>query len=112
MAPRNEIPTATPMFSGSGNSMALSGSLHLETGSKKFKMAAAKSEVLVSQGVQVLCTSPGRTLQQQSGRSRQRPVIHAAARKSSHTRQLLLSIDKFYVVVQFVNDVYNACNLA
>ena len=39
-APRNEIPTATPVFSGSGNSMALSGRLHLQTGSEKFKMAA------------------------------------------------------------------------
>ena len=29
--------------------MALSGSLHLESGSKKFKMAAAKPEVPVSQ---------------------------------------------------------------
>ena len=87
------------MFSGSGNSMALSGSLHLETGSKKLKIAAAKPEVPVSQGVKALCMSPGRTLQQQSGRSRQRPVIHGAARKRSHTRQLLMSIDKFYVVI-------------
>ena len=87
------------MFSGSVNSISLSGCLHLETGSKKFKMAAAKPEVPVSQGLKVLCMSPGRTLQQQSGRSRQRPVIHAEARKRSHTRQLLLSIDKFYVVI-------------
>ena len=49
MQDSKEIRKATPMFSGSGNSMALSGSLHLETGSKKFKMAAAKPEVPVSQ---------------------------------------------------------------
>ena len=94
-----EIGKATPMFSATGNSMALSESIHLETGSEKFKMAAAKPEEPVSQGVKVLCMSPGRTLQQQSGRSRQRPVIHAAARKRSHTNQLLMSIDKFCVVI-------------
>ena len=33
------------MFSGSGNSVVLSGRLDVETGSKKFKMAAAKPEV-------------------------------------------------------------------
>ena len=37
------------MFSGSGNSMVLLVMLYLETGSEKFKMAAAKPEVLVSQ---------------------------------------------------------------
>ena len=79
--------------------MALSGSLPVEKVSKKFKTAAAKPEVPVSQGVKVLCMSPGSTLQQQSGRSGQRSVIQAAARKRSHTRQLLLSIDKFYVVI-------------
>jgi hypothetical protein len=44
-----EIPTATPMFSGSGNSMAVLERLHIDTGSQKFKMAAAKPEVPVSQ---------------------------------------------------------------
>ena len=48
MQDSKEIRKATPTFSGSGNSMALSGSLHLGTGSKKFKMAAAKPEVPVS----------------------------------------------------------------
>ena len=95
--------------------MALSGSLHLETGSKKFKMAAAKPEIPhmpVSQGVKVPCMSPGRTWQQQSGRSRQWPVIQAAARKRSHTMQLLMSIDKFYVVIAIrQRRIYNACNL-
>ena len=33
------------MFSGSGNSVVLSGRLDVETGSKKFKMAYAKPEV-------------------------------------------------------------------
>ena len=47
-APRNEIPTATRMFSGSGNSMVLSIGLHVETGSEKFKMAAFKPDVHVS----------------------------------------------------------------
>ena len=49
MQDSKEIRKATPMFSGSGNSTALSGNLHLETGSKKFKMAAAKPEVPVFQ---------------------------------------------------------------
>ena len=33
------------MFSGSGSSVVLSGRLDVETGSKKFKMAAAKPEI-------------------------------------------------------------------
>jgi hypothetical protein len=37
------------MFSGSGYSMAILRNLNLKSGSKKFKMAAAKPEVLVSQ---------------------------------------------------------------
>jgi hypothetical protein len=40
---------ATCMFLGLGNSVALSVMLHRETGSQKFKMAAAKLEVPVSQ---------------------------------------------------------------
>jgi hypothetical protein len=36
------IPKANCMFSGSGNSVALSGRLYLEIGSQNFKMAAAK----------------------------------------------------------------------
>jgi hypothetical protein len=43
-----EYPTANPVFLGSENSIAMSGRLHLETGSKIFKMAAAKPEVPVS----------------------------------------------------------------
>jgi hypothetical protein len=42
-----EIPEANSMFSG--NSMALSGRLYLETGSQKCKMAAAKQDVPISQ---------------------------------------------------------------
>jgi hypothetical protein len=37
------------MFLGTANLMALSGRLHLETGSPKFKMAAVKREVPSSQ---------------------------------------------------------------
>jgi hypothetical protein len=44
-----EIPTAICMFLGSGNSIALSERLHLETGDPKFKMAAVKPEVPISQ---------------------------------------------------------------
>jgi hypothetical protein len=40
---------ANPVFSGSENSMATWERLHLETGSQKFKMAAAKPKVPVSQ---------------------------------------------------------------
>jgi hypothetical protein len=43
-----EIPEANPVFSGSGNSMALLVMHHLETGSQICKMAAAKPEVPVS----------------------------------------------------------------
>jgi hypothetical protein len=43
-----EIPEANPIFSGSGNSMALLVVLYLETGSQKFKMVAAKPEVPLS----------------------------------------------------------------
>jgi hypothetical protein len=42
-----EISEANPMFSGSGNSMVLLVMLCLETGSEKFKMAAAKPELHV-----------------------------------------------------------------
>jgi hypothetical protein len=44
-----EISDAYPMFSGSGNSVVLLVMLYLETGSEKFKMAAAKPELHVSQ---------------------------------------------------------------
>jgi hypothetical protein len=37
---RKEIPTAIWKFLGSGNSMGISGRLHLEAGSQKFEMAA------------------------------------------------------------------------
>jgi hypothetical protein len=40
-----ESPTVICLFLGSGNSMATSRRLHLETGSPKFKMAAVKPEV-------------------------------------------------------------------
>jgi hypothetical protein len=42
-------PTVICMFLGSGNSMALSGRLHLATGSPKVRMAAVKPEVPLSQ---------------------------------------------------------------
>ena len=47
---RKEVPTATPtpIFTGSGNSVVLSGRFDVETGSEKFKMAAAKPDVPVS----------------------------------------------------------------
>jgi hypothetical protein len=44
-----EISTAICIFMGSGNSMALSRTLYLETGSPKFNMAAVKPEVPLSQ---------------------------------------------------------------
>jgi hypothetical protein len=44
-----KISEANPMFSGSGNSMVLLIMLYLETGSEKFKMAAAKLELHISQ---------------------------------------------------------------
>jgi hypothetical protein len=44
-----EIPTANFMFSGSRNSITLSGWIDVVTESQKFKKAAAKSDVLVSQ---------------------------------------------------------------
>jgi hypothetical protein len=47
-APRNEIPTANPMYSGSKNSMAILRKLHLKSESQKFKMSAANLEVPVS----------------------------------------------------------------
>jgi hypothetical protein len=50
-----ETPTAICMFLGSGNSIILSGRLHFETGSEKFKMAAAKPDVPLSQ---LLCKIP------------------------------------------------------
>jgi hypothetical protein len=44
-----EIPEANPVFSGSMYSMAILRKLNLKSGSEKFKMAAAKLEILVSQ---------------------------------------------------------------
>jgi hypothetical protein len=44
-----EIATANPMFSGSQNFVMLSGRTDVGTGSEKFKTAAAKPEVSVSQ---------------------------------------------------------------
>ncbi len=44
----NEIPTATPMFSGTDSSLALRTLLRDVTGSRDFNMAASKPEVLVS----------------------------------------------------------------
>jgi hypothetical protein len=44
-----EIPTAVYMFLRSANSIMPSGRLHLETGSNKFKIAAAKPDVPLSQ---------------------------------------------------------------
>jgi hypothetical protein len=44
-----EIPTAICRFSGSDNSVALLVMHYLEAGSQKFKMAAAKPEVYLSQ---------------------------------------------------------------
>ena len=41
----NEIPTATPMFSGTGNPMTLTWKLSDVTGSQKSKMAADKPEI-------------------------------------------------------------------
>ena len=46
---RNNIPTATPMFSGSNFSMELSVTLPDETGSQKSKMAAEIMYLHVSQ---------------------------------------------------------------
>ena len=43
------IPTAKPMFSGSGNSMALLLMIPGVIGSRKLKTAAAKPEVLIYQ---------------------------------------------------------------
>ncbi len=48
---RDKIPTATPIFSGSSNSMAISPIMNDVTGSLKSKMAAAKQEVVISQVV-------------------------------------------------------------
>ena len=45
--PRNEISTANPQFLGSSNSMAPLRILSYVTGSRFFKMEAAKQEVLI-----------------------------------------------------------------
>jgi hypothetical protein len=44
-----EIPAVVCTFSGLGNLITLIVMLHLKTGNEKFKMAAAKPEVHVSQ---------------------------------------------------------------
>jgi hypothetical protein len=49
MQDSKEIPEANPIFSGSKYSMAILRELNLKSGSEKFKIAAAKPEVLVSQ---------------------------------------------------------------
>src|SRR5258706_430169 len=46
---RNKIPTAIPMFSGYSNPVQLSRMLSELTGSGKFKMAATKPEIPVTQ---------------------------------------------------------------
>src|SRR5664279_4110095 len=48
----NEIPTATPMFSGSRNSMVITRILPEVTGSQKSNMAAAKPEVIITLDLQ------------------------------------------------------------
>ena len=48
MKDSKEIRKAIPMHPGSGNLMALSQRLRLQTGSEKFKMASAKPDILVS----------------------------------------------------------------
>ena len=45
----NEIPTATPMFSGSSYLMAVMRILHDQTGTSNSKMTAAKPEIHISQ---------------------------------------------------------------
>src|SRR5664279_1027189 len=49
IADSNGISTATPMFSGSRNSMVITRLPPYVTRSRKFKMAAVKPEVLISQ---------------------------------------------------------------
>ena len=49
VAHRNEIPKATPIFSGTGNPMASIGILYDVTRSLKSKMAAVKPGVFISQ---------------------------------------------------------------
>jgi hypothetical protein len=44
-----DVSTANPMFSGSGNSVALLERINVVTESQKFRMAAAKTEAPVSQ---------------------------------------------------------------
>ena len=55
---RNKIPTATvyPLFSGSRNSMDLFRKTPYVTGSQKFKMAAVKTEMLISQLLDKIAT--------------------------------------------------------
>ena len=51
------MPKATPMFSWSGNSIPPSAILSDVTGSRKFKMAVVKPEVLLSQPLDKIATS-------------------------------------------------------
>jgi len=53
---RNEISTASPMFSGSSYPTRSTVMLYDETGSGKFNMAACKQEVHISQLVDVIET--------------------------------------------------------
>ena len=52
VTPRNEIPTATPTFSGSRNSMALLWILYSVSGSRNFKMAAVKPVINIDIHIQ------------------------------------------------------------
>src|SRR5664279_238735 len=58
----NEIPTATPMFSGSRNSMVITRLPPYVTGSRKFKMVAVKLEVLLYQLLYQIATKFQRLL--------------------------------------------------
>ena len=57
---RNEISTAKPTFSGSGNPTGLRRILCNQTGSGNYKMAASKPEVLISQLVDKIQTKSQR----------------------------------------------------
>ena len=56
MTHRNEIPTATPIFSGSRKSMVILRILLDETGSGNFKMAAAEPHVPITQVLDKVAT--------------------------------------------------------
>jgi len=52
VAPRNKIPTATPIFSGSRNSMAILWIMPRVSGSRNFKMAAVKPVIYIEIHIQ------------------------------------------------------------